>query len=203
MAGLHDRSARPHRFYRPTPQPVVDQIIALRRERRSGKAIAAALGVSRATVRRVLRRVGLNKLGALEPAEPIRRYGRAKPGELLHIGIKKLGKFTRIGHRITNDRTDQSKAHSVGWEFVHVCIDDASCIAFTQIRPDERKGSACAFLKDVVAHDASFGVRVGCVMTDNGSCYLRRAFGKLCRRLGLTQIRTKPYTPKPTAKPSA
>jgi len=200
VAGLGDRSSRPHRLYRPTPQPIVEHIEALRRQRLTGKMIAAEVGVSPATVSRVLKRMGLNKLSALEPAEPVHRYEREHPGELIHIDIKKLGKFNRIGHRITGDRTGQSKTRGIGWEFVHVCIDDASRIAFTQIKPDERKKSACAFLKAAVAYYASLGVKVERVMTDNGSCYRSRAFARVCKRLGLRHIRTKPYTPKTNGK---
>jgi transposase InsO family protein len=199
-AGLLDRRSRPHRLYRPTPEAVVAQIEALRRQRLTGKAIAAEAGVSRATVSRVLRRLGLNKLSALEPVEPVRRYERENPGELIHIDIKKLGRFNRVGHRITNDRTGQSRTRGIGWEFVHVCIDDASRIAFSQIKPDERKTSACAFLKAAIAYYASLGVTVERVMTDNGSCYRSKAFAKLCRRLGLKHIRTRPYTPKTNGK---
>ena len=199
LAGLQDRSSRPKRLRRPTPQPVVERIEALRRQRLTGKAIAAETGVSPATVSRVLRRLGLNKLSALEP-QPVRRYEREHPGELIHIDIKKLGKFSRIGHRITGDRTGQSKTRGVGWEFVHVCIDDASRVAFSQLKKDERKASAVAFLKAAVAYYASLGVKVQRVMTDNGSCYRSRAFAKACKRLGLKHIRTKPYTPKTNGK---
>ena len=118
---------------------MVERIEALRRQRLTGKAIAAEVGVSPATVSRILKRLGLNKLSALEPAEPVRRYERERPGELIHIDIKKLGKFNQIGHRITGDRTGQSNSRGVGWEFVHVCIDDASRIAFSQIMKTERK----------------------------------------------------------------
>jgi len=200
VAGLQDRSSRPQQLYRPTPQPVVDRIEALRRQRLTGKAIAAETGVSAATVSRVLKRLGLNKLSALEPAEPVRRYQRERPGELIHIDIKKLGKFDRIGHRITGDRTGQSNGRGVGWEFVHVCIDDASRIAFTEIKPDQRKRSAVAFLKAAVAYYASLGVTVERVMTDNGSCYRSFAFRNTCHRLGLKHIRTRPYTPKTNGK---
>jgi transposase InsO family protein len=200
QAGLQDRSSRPQQLYRPTPQPVIDRIEALRRHRMTGQAIAAEVGVSAATVSRVLKRLGLNKLSALEPAEPIRRYERERPGELIHIDIKKLGKFDQIGHRITGDRTGQSNSRGVGWEFVHVSIDDASRIAFSQIKPDERKRSAVAFLKAAVAYYANLGVRVERVMTDNGSCYRSFAFRNACRRLGLRHIRTKPYTPKTNGK---
>mgnify|MGYP001792127940 CR=1 FL=1 len=142
LTGLQDRSSRPHRLYRPTPQPVIEQVEALRRQRLTGKAIAAEVGVSAATVSRILRRLGLNKLSALEPAEPVRRYEREHPGELIHIDIKKLGRFSRVGHRITGDRTGQGRTRGIGWEFVHVCVDDASRIAFSQIKKDERKRSA-------------------------------------------------------------
>jgi transposase InsO family protein len=200
LAGLQDRSSRPTRLYRPTRQAIVDHIEVLRRQRLTGQAIAAETGVSPATVSRVLRRLGLNRLSALEPAEPVRRYQRERPGELIHIDIKKLGKFNRVGHRITGDRTGQSNSRGVGWEFVHVCIDDASRIAFTQIKPDERKRSAIAFLKAAVAYYASLSITVERVMTDNGSCYKSFAFRNACKRLGLRHIRTRPYTPKTNGK---
>jgi len=200
LAGLEDRSSRPHRLHRPTPPEIVSRIEALRRERRPGSHIAKDLGVSPATVSRVLRRLGLNKLKALEPAAPVRRYERENPGELIHIDIKKLGKFSRVGHRITGDRTGQSRTRGVGWEFVHVCIDDASRVAFTQIMPDEKKRSAVAFLKAAIAYYRSLGVAVARVMTDNGSCYRSRAFARACKRLKLKHIRTKPYTPKTNGK---
>jgi transposase InsO family protein len=198
LAGLADRSSRPHRLYRPTPAAIVEQVEALRRQRFTGKQIAAEVGVSPATVSRILRRLGLNRIAALEPAEPVRRYERQHPGELIHIDIKKLGRFDRIGHRITGDR--QSNSRGAGWEFVHVCIDDASRLAFSQILPDEKKGSAVAFLKAAVAYYASLGVKVARVMTDNGSCYKSFDFRDACRDLGLRHIRTRPYTPKTNGK---
>ena len=199
-AGLMDRSSRPHRLRQPTPQPVVERIEALRRQRLTGKAIAAEVGVSEATVSRVLRRLGLNKLSALEP-EPVRRYEREHPGELIHLDIKKLGKIGSVGHRITGRRTGVVNRHlGIGWEFVHVCIDDASRIAFSRVMPDERKQSAVAFLKAALAYYASLGVKIERVMTDNGSCYRSKAFAKACKRLGLKHIFTKPYTPKTNGK---
>jgi len=178
----------------------MERIEALRRQRLTGKTIAAQVGVSPATVSRILKRLGLNRLKALEPAEPIRRYEREHPGELIHIDIKKLGKFNRIGHRITGDRTGQSNSRGVGWEFVHVCIDDASRIAFSKVMKNERQGCAIAFLKAAVAYYASLGIKVERVMTDNGSCYKALAFRRACRRLGLRHIRTRPYTPKTNGK---
>jgi transposase InsO family protein len=156
------------------------------------------VGVSPATVSRILRRLGLNRIAALEPAEPVRRYERDHPGELIHIDIKKLGRFDRVGHRITGDRTNNSRG--IGWEFVHVCIDDASRLAFSKILPDEKKGSAVAFLHAAVAYYASLGVTVARVMTDNGSCYKSFDFRDACRDLGLRHIRTRPYTPKTNGK---
>ena len=204
VAGLQDRSSRPQRLYRPTPQAVVERIEALRRARMTGKAIAAETGVSPATVSRVLRRLGLNKLSVLEPAEPVRRYERQNPGELIHIDIKKLGRIDGVGHRITGDRRGQSsrrgRGQGLGWEFVHVCIDDASRIAFSQVMKDEKKGSAVAFLKAAIAYYASLGVTVQRVMTDNGSCYKSFAFARACKRFRLRHIRTKPYTPKTNGK---
>jgi transposase InsO family protein len=200
LAGLQDRSSRPDRLRQPTPQATVDRIEALRRQRLTGKAIAAETGASRATVSRVLKRLGLNKLSALEPAEPVRRYQRDRPGELIHIDIKKLGKFNRIGHRITGDRTGQSNSRGIGWEFVHVCIDDASRIAFSRVMKSERKACAIAFLKAAVAYYASLGITVERVMTDNGSCYKAFAFRRACKRLGIRHIRTRPYTPKTNGK---
>ncbi len=197
-AGLQDRSSRPKRLYRPTPQPIVERVEALRRQRLTGKAIAVEVGVSPATVSRILKRLGLNKLKALELAEPVRRYEREHPGELIHIDIKKLGRFDRIGHRMSGDR--QSKSYAVGWEYVHVCIDDNSRVAFTQIKPDEKKRSAIAFLKASIAYYTKLGVKVERVMTDNGSCYRSRDFARVCENLGLRHIRTKPYTPKTNGK---
>jgi transposase InsO family protein len=156
--------------------------------------------ISPATVSRILRRLGLNRLRALEPAEPVRRYERERPGELIHIDIKKLGKFNQIGHRITGDRTGQSNSDGVGWEYAHVCVDDHSRIAFADIMPNQKKRSATAFLRAAVAYYAKLGVKVERVMTDNGSCYRSFAFRRTCKRLGLRHIRTKPYTPKTNGK---
>jgi transposase InsO family protein len=198
--GLRDRSSRPHRLYRPTPGAVVERIAALRRERWTGKRIAAELGVSPATVSRVLRRLGLSRLRDLEPAEPVRRYERKRPGELIHLDIKKLGRFERVGHRITGDRTGQSNSRGVGWEYLHVCIDDHSRVAFSQIKTDEKAVSAIAFLEAAAAFYARLGVTVERVMTDNGSCYKSFAFRDTCKALALRHIRTKPYTPKTNGK---
>ncbi len=198
VEGLRDRSSRPLSSPEQTPAATCAAVEALRRQRYTGKQIAVEVGVSPATVSRILRRLGLNKLSSLEPADPIRRYQREHPGELIHIDIKKLGKIGVVGHRITGDRSQ--RVRGIGWEYSHVCIDDASRIAFVQIKPDERKTSAVAFLKAAVAYYASLGVTVERVMTDNGSCYRSHAFARACRRLGLRHIRTRPYTPKTNGK---
>jgi len=198
--GLRDRSSRPLSLPNQTAPATCTVIEALRRQRHTGKQIAAETGVSPATVSRILRRLGLNRIRDLEPAEPVRRYERATPGEMIHIDIKKLGRFDRIGHRITGDRTGQSNSRGVGWEFVHVCIDDHSRVAFSEIKPDEKADSAVPFLKAAVAYYKSLGVTVTRVMTDNGSCYKAFDFRDACKELGIKHIRTKPYTPKTNGK---
>ena len=200
LAGLQDRSSRPNASPNKTPHDIEAKVIALRKDRRIYHRIAAEAGVSKASVGRILTRHGLNRWRDLEPAEPVRRYERDKPGEMIHLDIKKLGRFNRVGHRITGDRHGQSSARGIGWEFVHVCIDDHSRIARADIMPDEKKESAIAALKAVVAWYASLGITVERVMTDNGSCYRSKAFNKTCAALGLRHIFTKPYTPKTNGK---
>jgi transposase InsO family protein len=197
--GLTDRSSRPRRLYRPTPQDMVDRVIELRRHRLTGSHIARKVGISPATVSRVLKRAGLSRLKDLEPAEPVRRYERDDPGDLIHLDIKKLGRFEKTGHRITGNRRSRS-SRSVGWERVHVCVDDASRIAFTDIYPDEKAISAVAFLKAAVAYYKSLGIIVQRVMTDNGPCYKSHAFTAACRELGLRHLRTRPFTPQTNGK---
>src|SRR6516225_9034704 len=204
LAGLQDRSSRPHRLHRPTPQAVIEKIERLRRQRWTGKQIAVEVGVSSATVSRVLRRLGLNKLNALEPTEPVRRYERENPGELIHLDIKKLGRIGSVGHRITGRHPGAVNRHlGIGWEFVHVCIDDTSRVAFVQVRSNQRKENAVAFLEAAVAYFAKLGIRVERVMTDNGSCYRSKTFRAACKRLGLRQIFTRRYTPKTNGKLNA
>jgi transposase InsO family protein len=199
--GLRDRSSRPLSSDSQTPQATCDAIEVLRRQRHTGKQIAAEVGVSPATVCRVLKRRGLNKLSALEPAEPVRRYERENPGELIHLDIKKLGRIGSVGHRITGRQSGVvNRHHGIGWEFVHVCIDDASRVAFVQVMADQRKESAVAFLEAALAYYESLGICVERVMTDNGSCYRSKTFRAACKRLGLRQIFTRPYTPKTNGK---
>jgi transposase InsO family protein len=199
IEGLVDRSSRPRRLRRPTPDIVAAEVISLRRQRLPGKEVALRLNLSPATVSRILKRAGLSRMKDIDPPEPVRRYERQRPGEMIHIDIKKLGRFAQAGHRVTGTRQN-CRNQGAGWEFAHVAIDDNSRIAFSQIRKDEKKGSAIAFLKAAVAYYNSLGVRVERVMTDNGSCYKSFAFAKACRRLKIKHIRTKPYTPKTNGK---
>ena len=199
--GLKDRSSRPLSSPRQTAPAACAAVEALRRQRYTAKQIAAEVGVSPATVSRILRRLGLNRISALEPAEPIRRYERQHPGALIHLDIKKLGRIGSVGHRITGRSAGVvNRHHGIGWEFVHVSIDDASRIAFVRVMPDQRKQSAVVFLEAAVAYFAKLGVRLQRVMTDNGSCYRSKAFKAASKRLGLRQIFTKAYTPKTNGK---
>ena len=199
-SGLTDRSCRPFTSPARTCAAIEAQVVALRRQRRTFDRIADETGISRATVGRILQRHGLNRWRDLEPAQPIIRYERDAPGEMVHIDIKRLGKFERVGHRITGDRHGQSNSRGIGWEFVHVCVDDHSRIAFSQVLDNERKACAIAFLKAAVAWYQRLGITIERVMTDNGSCYRAKAFARACRKLGIKHIRTKPYTPKTNGK---
>lgn len=195
---LADRSSAPLRCPHRLPAATVAAIEELRRERMTGPQIAYRLGLSRSTVGAVLRRLGLGRLRALDPKPPVVRYERAAPGELIHIDTKKLGRIDGIGHRITGDRRGQRKG--IGWDLVHVCVDDASRLAYTEVLPDEKKQSACAFLTRALAFFAAHGVTVERVMTDNGSAYRSHDFRNLCAAGGLRHIRTRPYTPRTNGK---
>jgi transposase InsO family protein len=204
VVGLRDRSSKPLSSPSQTSLATADAAEALRRQRRTQEHIAGELGISKATVSRILKRRGLSLLSSLEPQQPRPRYERAMPGEIIHIDIKKLGRFNAIGHRITGDRRGQSNARGKGagpgWEFVHIAIDDHSRVATAAIFPDEKKKSAVAFLRTAVAYYKSLGVTVDRVMTDNGSCYKSFAFARACKRLRIKHIRTKPYTPQTNGK---
>ena len=200
LAGLQDRSSRPHRLREPTPAATIAAIEAQRRQRFTGQQIARDLAVSPATVSRVLRRLGLNRIASLEPAAPVRRYERETPGELIHIDIKKLGRFERTGHRITGDRTGQSKSRGIGWEYLHLAIDDHSRLAYSEIFPDEKRGSCLRFLCNALRFFRRHGIEVERVMTDNGSAFKSKRYAKALRRLGIRHRRTRPYTPKTNGK---
>ena len=198
--GLQDRPSRPLHSPTQTADTLEAQVVLLRRQRRTYDRIAEQTGLSHSTVGRILVRHGLNRWRNLEPTAPVIRYERDRPGEMVHIDIKKLGKFNRIGHRITGDRHGQSNTRGIGWEFVHVCVDDHSRLAFSQILESERKECAMAFLQAAVAWYKRHGITIERVMTDNGSCYRSKAFNKLCKALGIRHVYTKPYTPKTNGK---
>jgi transposase InsO family protein len=195
---LHDRSSAPARSPRRLPPAVTAEIERLRRQRLSGPQIARKLGRPVATVGLVLRRLGLGRRAALEPRPAVIRYQRAGPGELLHIDTKKLGRIDGVGHRITGERRGPRR-HS-GWEILHVAIDDAARLAYSEILPDERTASAIAFLDRARAWFARHGVTVERVMTDNGSAYRSHAFRRACAAAGLRHLRTRPYTPRTNGK---
>jgi transposase InsO family protein len=198
--GLRDRSSRPLSSPGQTAPATCAAVETLRRARHTGQQIAAEVGVSPATVSRILKRLGINRLSALEPAEPVRRYERQHPGEIIHIDIKKLGRFNSIGHRITGDRTGQSKGRGVGWEYVHLAIDDRSRVAYSEILPDEKRRSCLRFLFNALRFFRAHGVKVQRVMTDNGSSFRSRRYAKALRLLRIKHLRTRPYTPKTNGK---
>jgi len=177
----------------------VAQIEQLRRERMTGPAIARALGMARSTVGAILRRLGLGKLKALEPKPLVVRYERSAPGEMIHLDIKKLGRFGVAGHRVTGDR-QAGRSYRAGWDFLHVCVDDASRLAYTEILPSEGQQDTTAFLQRALAWLASHGVTVQRVMTDNGSAYRSKLFAKALQRAGARHVRTRPYTPRTNGK---
>ena len=198
--GLRDRSSKPLSSPSQIPLATCAAVERLRRERCTQEHIAAELDISKASVSRILTRCGLSLLSSLEPQEPRPRYEREKPGEIIHLDIKKLGRFNSVGHRITGRRTGHCSSQAAGWEYAHVAIDDHSRVARADIFPDQKKESAVAFLCATIAYFKGLGVTVERVMTDNGSCYKSKAFARACRQLGLKHIKTKPYTPQTNGK---
>jgi transposase InsO family protein len=196
--GLQDRSSRPHRSpHACSPQQVM-QFEQRRRERIPLWRIALETGRSLATVVRHMGRVGLARLSALQPPEPVRRYERSSAGELLHIDTKRLGRIRGIGHRITGER--QHRNRGIGWDAVHLAIDDYSRVSFARILQDEKAACCTQFLREAVSYYAGLGVKIDRVMTDNGSGYVSKAFKAACAELGIGHIRTRPYTPKTNGK---
>ncbi|WP_280151833.1 IS481 family transposase [Piscinibacter sp. XHJ-5] len=197
--GLLDRSSRPAKSPRAIEPRVALAIVELRRKLFLQGTIASYMGVSKATVSRVLRRAGLSRLSDLQPVEPVQRYEREAPGELLHIDIKKLGRIERAGHRVTGDRGGRIR-DGVGWEYVFVAVDDHSRIAFTQIHPDERKQSAVAFLHAAHAYYAQLGVSIQRLITDNGAAFHSNAFFDACHELNIKHRFTRAYRPQTNGK---
>jgi transposase InsO family protein len=197
-AGLVDRSSRPHRMPRQTGFVFVERVLLLRRQCWTGMHIAQVTGLSRATVSRILRRNRLSRMRDLEPRTPVHRYEHKAPGDLLHLDIKKLGRFTAPGARAHGDPSRRTRG--VGWDYVHVAIDDHSRIAFSAIHANEQGASAAAFLRAAVAHYAHLGIRIRRVLTDNGPAYHSLIFARACRELSVKHRFTRPYTPRTNGK---
>jgi transposase InsO family protein len=206
-SGLLDRSSAPRRVHNATPAERVEAIAALRRLRLTGPEIAELLEMATSTVSAVLKRIGLGKLSRLEPPEPIRRYEKQRPGELIHIDVKKLGRISAkgAGHRVTGKRNTEIRRRKggplrTGWECVHVCVDDATRLAYVEVLPDERASTAIGFLKRALAFYRAHGIEVERLMTDNGSAYRSTAHALACRALGVKHLRTRPYRPQTNGK---
>jgi transposase InsO family protein len=200
-AGLGDRSSAPGCCKHRIAAERITEITGLRRQRLSGPAIARQLGMPVSTVGAILRRLGLGKLAALEAPPPIVRYERQRPGELIHLDSKKLGRIAGVGHRFTGRVTGAvNRHHGIGWEALHVCIDDATRLGYSEILPDERKETVVGFLERALGWLARQGVSVERVMTDNGSAYRSRKFGAALTAAGLKHKRTRPYTPRTNGK---
>jgi transposase InsO family protein/DNA-binding CsgD family transcriptional regulator len=198
-AALANRASSPARVSRRLPAEAVALIVHLRRSLRlTGAAIAAKLGLARATVARWLRREGLGRLAQIDPPLPVRRYQRERPGELIHLDIKKLGRFDRPGHRATGARGTRNRG--AGWDFVHVAVDDATRLSYVEVLHDERKETTTGFLLRALRWFRDQGIRTERVMTDNGAAYRSRRFAKALRWLGIRHIFTRPYTPKTNGK---
>jgi transposase InsO family protein len=196
LAGLRDRTSKPHRQPLKTAPSWEKQILELRAVRMTAQRIAHSLSLPKSTVARVLARNGKSRLPPVHPPPPIVRYEWKRPGQLIHLDVKKLAKLRGIGHRITGVRGHQNRG--LGWEYVHVCIDDCTRLAYVEVLVDEKGITAAAFLRRALAWYAERGIKVRRVMTDNGSCYVSKLFAGACRRL--KHIRTKPYTPRTNGK---
>ncbi len=195
---LKDRSSRPLRVPHRTPPRREREIERLRRQRRTGLEIARRLGMPRSTVAAVLRRLGLERLSKLTPKPEVVRYEKDHPGELLHLDTKKLGKIRGVGHRIHGNR--RTRQRGIGWEAVHVAIDDHSRLGFADVLEDERAETAVDFLRRTVRELRRRGIQVKAVLTDNGSCYVSHAFNEACRELGIVHRYTRPYRPQTNGK---
>lgn len=198
LAGLADRSSRPESSPNATVGSVVEQVLERRRQRQTYRQIGDALELGHSTVARIVRRAGLNRLSSLEPPRAQNRYEHPNPGDMLHLDIKKLGRFWRPGHRVTGDRTQASDG--AGWDYVHIAIDDHSRIGFSCIHKDERAISAVHALIAALRYYRTLGVSFRQVLTDNGACYRSALFARAMRRLGLKHRRTRPYTPRTNGK---
>jgi transposase InsO family protein len=201
-SGLCDRPSTPKTIPHRTPPDRVESILRLRKVRMTGAEISEVLGMAPATVSAVLQREGLGKLSRVEPPEPPNRYERERPGELVHIDVKKLGRIgpRGAGHRVTGNKGAGQRSRGAGWEFVHVAVDDATRFAHAEVLADERAETAVGFLRRTVEHLAAHGIAVEAVMTDNGSPYVSVVHALACRELGIRHLRTRPYRPRTNGK---
>ena len=198
-SGLFDRSSRPGRVAGRTPRVWEDMVVLLRRTRMTGPQIARSLRMPPSTVARVLQRHGLERLSRLEPVEPANRYEHRRPGDLLHLDVKKLGRISGFhGHRITGDRSRRRRG--AGWDYVHVAIDDASRVAYAEVLRDETGATSAAFLRRAILWFKTLGVRVRRILTDNGTGYRARVFAHEMERLRVLHRWTRPYRPKTNGK---
>ena len=199
--GLADRSSAPRRVPNRTAPERVEAILALRELRFTAAEIAETLGMAHSTASAVLKRHGKGRLPRPDADQPENRYERARPGELVHIDVKKLGKVAGVGHRVTGQRRrGGSHARGPGWEFVHVCVDDCTRLAYVEVLESERADAVCGFLERAVEWFAGHGIRVARVMTDNGPGYRSKAHRAVCQRLGLRHLFTEPYRPRTNGK---
>ncbi len=198
--GLRDRSSAPHHIPRKTAGNVVRRIEELRRKRWTGRAIALKLALARSTVSAWLRRLGLGLLRALTPPAVVRRYERQRPGEMLHLDVKKLGRFSKPGHRVTGKTARKRRSTGAGWDLVHVCIDDCTRLAYVEVLDDERKETAAGFLRRAVTWFRRRKIHPERILTDNGSCYRSKHFAEVCEQLGIQQRFTRPYRPQTNGK---
>jgi len=201
-AGLADRSSAPRTVANRTEERTIEAIAALRRVRMTGAEISECLGIALSTVSGILTRIGLGKLSRLEPLEPPNRYQRELPGELIHIDVKKLGRIGEkgAGHRVTGNRGKGQRSRGAGWEFVHVCVDDATRLAYVEVLGDEKARTCVAFLRRAVAFYRRHGIRVERLMTDNGGAYRSTIHAIACRALKIRHLRTRPYRPRTNGK---
>jgi len=197
--GVLDRSSRPHRSPRRTPEAVEQAILRARAELREGPhVIGWALGIAASTVHAVLRRHGCSRLIVRAPSEAVVRYERSRPGELVHVDCKKLGRIVRPGHRVTGDRSLRAKG-AAGWQYLYVAIDDHSRLGFACVYPDETADSSIAFLSELVRFYGQHGISVERVLTDNGACFKRR-WAEACADRGIAVRKTRPYRPQTNGK---
>jgi transposase InsO family protein len=196
--GLLDRCSAPASVPSRTDEGRVAVIAGLRRLRMTGAEIAETLAMPVSTVSGILTRIGLGKLWRLEPLDPPNRYEKQRPGELVHVDVKKLGRIGRPGHRVNGDRRTRSRG--IGWEYVHVAIDDATRLVYVEVLADEKAVTAVGFLRRAVAHFAAFGIKVERLMTDNGNAYRSAIHALACKTLGIKHLRTRPYRPRTNGK---